>query len=138
MCIRDRFFLQLLERLGQSMGDAHIFAVELAHQLDIVVTRHAKRGFTLDHAHDKLQDFRSPWSTIDEIAQEYSLSCFRVARRNVPVLTGYMITKFCQEALQFVEASMDVSNYVEWTMLIFQIVPERLSPVSYTHLRAHE
>src|SRR5580704_317241 len=96
-----------------------------------MIPRHTQGGPILHHAHRQAQHFRNPWPAVDKIAKENKFAAFGRfyvdARRTVSVglyLDG--VTELGKEFDEFLEATVDVPDDVEGTMLVLQVVPERL------------
>ena len=73
--------LQLLQGLGEAVGDLYVPPLQLAQQLDVVVAGNAESGSRLDHPHDQPQHLRGAGAAVDEVPEEDGLAPFRVARR---------------------------------------------------------
>src|SRR5258707_15692307 len=96
-----------------------------------MIPRDAKGGPALHHAHSQAQQFRDLWPSVDKIAKENKFAAFgrfhRDTRRTVSVgfsLDG--VAELGEEFDEFLEATVDIPNDVEGTMLVLQVVPERL------------
>src|ERR1043165_9397197 len=73
-----RLALDLFERFGETVSDAHVLAIELPHQLDVVIAGDAQSFASFDHVHRQTQYVCNPWATIDEIAEKDHLAAFRM------------------------------------------------------------
>ncbi len=131
--ISDLFFklgrlsVELLQRFGEAMSDLDVAAAQFAHQFRIVIARHGERGSRFRHAHDQLQNFRHLWPTIDEVAEKHCFAALRMMRVNRAVSRSDRVAELRQKRMQLVVAAMNVANDVEWSMIVFAIVPERLA-----------
>ena len=114
---RLRLLAQLLERLGQPVGDLRLAPRERPRQLDVVVARHADRGARLDHPHHEPQHRHDRGSTVDEIAHEHRAAAVGV--RPVDV------AERCQQCRELVEAPVDVTDDVERPLLGAAVGPHR-------------
>src|SRR5271154_3997935 len=72
-----RLLVELLQRISESMRDLHVFAPELAHPLDVVVTGNAKSCIGLDHAHGQAEYVRNLRAAIHKIAKKNALATLR-------------------------------------------------------------
>lgn len=66
-----RLAFELLHGLGQAVGHPDVAALQLAHELDVVVSRQAERGARLGHAHDEAQHGRRVGAAVDVVADEH-------------------------------------------------------------------
>src|SRR5947207_4603513 len=106
------------------MGDLNILAPDLAHELHIVIARHAHRSSSGDRFHNQSHNPWTLWAAIHQIAEKYELSSIRVS----PSATGLLgIAKRFKQHDQFVVTAMNVANDVEGTVLLLLVVPQRLS-----------
>src|SRR6266542_6038424 len=106
------------------MGDLNILAPDLAHELHIVIARHAHRSSSIDRFHNQSHNPWTLWPAIHQIAEKYELSSIRVS----PSATGLLgITKHFKQHDQFVVTAINVTNNVEGTVLILSVVPQWLS-----------
>src|SRR5689334_2894979 len=76
----------------------------------------------IDHVHRQTQYVRNSWTAIDKISQEDHLATFRMLRLNFRDL----VAELAEKQMEFVKTTVDVADDVEWPMLMFEIVPERL------------
>jgi hypothetical protein len=126
-----RLRLELCERLGQPVGDAHVFAAQLPHQLDVVVARDREPGALGGHRHDEPQDVGHLRTSVDQVADEDRLAPRRMGRRegvlSVVVARDDVVAELFQQGLELVEAAVDVADDVERTVLGPAVVPEGLT-----------
>ena len=121
-----RLLLQLGQRLGQPVGDLHILALELAHQLLVMVARHAKGRAIRHHTHDQLEHSGDRRSTIDQVTQEDGPATGRRLGGDCTAGFAYGIAKLLQQGDQFVEAAVHIADDVKRPVLVLQVGPKRL------------
>lgn len=112
-----RLLLELRNRLGEPVGEAHVLPSELPLQLHVVVPRHAQRGAGLDHPHHEAEDAGRVGAAVDEIAEEDRLPAVRMAPFAVPEPR--------QERPKLRGAAVDVADDVERPRLSPPVVVER-------------
>ncbi len=126
------FAFELRERLGQPVGDAHVLAAQLPHQLDVVIARHRQGGALRRHRHDQPQHLGHLGAAVDQIADEDRLAPLWVRRREA--VLGVVcfqardpVSELLQQGFELVEAAMDVPDDVERPVLGSAVVPQRLA-----------
>src|ERR1700693_4589968 len=123
--------VELFQRIGEPMRDLYIFPTQFAHQLDVMVPRDAKCCSGFHHTHGQAQNFRNAWPAIDKVAEKNNFAppwgLHGKTRRTVPVRFLFdRITKLGEKIDELFEATVDIPDDVEWTMLVLQVVPKRL------------
>src|SRR5262249_5829335 len=122
---------ELLKRLRETVRDLDIPALELAHELHIVVAGHAKRGAGCNHAHGQPKHARDVRSPINQISQKGGFTACRMTHFERGIRTGVSMRDLVAERLQkcseLVEAAMNIPDDIERPMLVLSIVPERLA-----------
>src|SRR5256886_14968364 len=123
---------QLTERLRQTMCDLYIPALEGADQLLLMVARHTQRSAGGNRAHHQSQHSRGVGAAVDQVAEKDQLSAGR--RRDMVLraidavgLNRDVVPEGAEQATKFVQASMDIADDVERSMLIASVYPERLT-----------
>ena len=118
---------ELLQGLGEAVGDLHVPSLQLAQQLDVVVAGDAESGSRLDHPHDQAQHLRGTGAAVDEVPEEDGLAPFRVARRRPPGTGADLPAEGAEQAGELVEAAVDVADDVEGAALAAPVRPQRLA-----------
>ena len=120
--------LELLERVGQAVRDLHVAAVQLAHQLDVVVAGHGQRDAVA-----------RPSASPGAACRECAAPGRRGRRGRWPCdLSGWLRPRPVavgldppaerrQQLDQLVVAAVDVADDVERAVLVLAVVPERLA-----------
>ena len=78
---RGRLLLQLRQRISQPVRDLHRLATQLAHQFQVVISRHTERCPCRDHPHHQAQDGRDLRPAINQVAEEDRLAPSRRLHR---------------------------------------------------------
>src|SRR5258706_1775701 len=109
------------------MRDLHVLSAQLLQELHIVIAGDTKGSTSGHHRHDKSQRFGNLWPTVDQVADEDRFATVR--RRHVELVPALLnrIAEMRQQAEQFVQAAVHVADDVERSMLMPQVVPERLT-----------
>src|SRR5215472_5883271 len=108
------------------MRQLHIASFQLSHQLHVVIAWNTKRRSLINHSHHKPQHFRNPRPAVYKITNEDSPSTIR---RNCPSSFRPVLETIAEPSKQSREllvAPMNIPDDVEGTMLVLQVVPERL------------
>jgi hypothetical protein len=126
--------VDLGKALCQTVGNPHIFAAQLAHQLHVVVAGDAKRGAGNDHVADEPNRFENARATVHEVADEHRLSAqrmrvHRAAGKCRAIRRGPrdFVTQLTEQRFQFLAAAVNVPDDVEGTVLMALVVVERHS-----------
>src|SRR5579863_10219463 len=99
------------------MCDLHILAAQFLQQLHVMVSGHTECRPRFNHTHDEFQNFRNLRPTINQVAEEDRLSAFRRYDSMLPAVPVYRIAEGRHEFPQFIEATMNVTNDVERSMI---------------------
>src|SRR5437773_10456773 len=105
------------------MRDLHIPTVEGADEFLLMVARHAQGSAGGNRTHDKSQHPGGVGATVDQVAEKDQLPA---GRRSDMVLRAVgalrlncdVIPECADQATKFVQASMDITDDVERSMLI--------------------
>ena len=116
----------------QPVVDLHVPSAQGSQQLGVVVAGQAEGGAGLDHGPHDPQGVEGAWAAIHQVAEEHRPAAvgmrvdwggiaeeLRLARGGVAE-TG-------EQRLQLAGTAVLVTDYVEWTMLTFAVVPKRLA-----------
>jgi hypothetical protein len=121
------------------VGDAHVAAPELAHELHVVVARHADRRAGGAHVHDEPQHLGGPRAAVDEVAEEGGLAPRR--RHDLEARLGALgrhardrVAEAAEELLELVEAPVDVAHEVERPHVVATVVPQAGALEGEAHL----
>jgi hypothetical protein len=117
------FGRELLDGLGEAVGDLHISAAELLRQLDVVIAGDADGGAGLDHAHGEAEHRRDFGAAVDEVADE---DRFATGGRNDAFAVG-LVAEASEETEQLVVAAVDVADDIEGAVFVLAVVPEGLA-----------
>ena len=122
-----RFVLELLQGLGEAVGDLDIAPLQLAQQLDVVVAGNAQSGSRRHHPHDQAQHLGRAGTAVDEIPEEDRLAPFRVARFRALGAAADLPAEGGEQVHQLVVAAVDVADDVEGAALAAPVRPQRLA-----------
>src|SRR5438128_6285910 len=114
------------------MRHLYIAALQGTHELLLMVARHAKCSAGGNGAHHKSQHARCIGAAVDQVAEKDQLPAGRrsdIVLRAVGALrlNRDVIPECADQATKFVQASMDIADDVERSMLIAPVNPERLA-----------
>jgi len=123
---------QLVHRLGEPVRKLNVLAAQLAHDLHIVIARHATRHTIAYGAHDRSPHSRRLRAKVHEVAEEQP-SPLRLlsGRHNSPVTLGptgdslNSIPERFQHFDQLINAAVNVADDVERAVLVLLVVPQR-------------
>ena len=128
--------LELRQGFRQTVGDLDIPAAQLAHQLHVVVARHAQRGppSTIHHELEHLGNLRA---AIHQVTQEDELATlgWRLGRAADPLSSAaWLPTGFTcvaqliqlQQLHEFIVAPVNIADDVKRPVLVLEIIPQRL------------
>src|SRR3954464_62422 len=102
------------------MGNLNVFAPDLPHELDVMIAGNAESLAGLDRFHDETNGFRNFGTAIHQVSDEDELPALRMPPR--AALVG-VVSQVRQQFCQLIEATMDVSDDIEWSVLMLEIIP---------------
>jgi hypothetical protein len=105
------------------MGDLHVAAAQLAHELHVVIARDSKRVARGDHTHNDSQDVGNARAAIDEIAEKDRLP----TRWMRPHALVVLVAQRPEKLDQLVAAAVNIADDVERTVVGPPVVPEWLA-----------
>jgi hypothetical protein len=92
-----------------------------------MVARNAKRRAGFHHRHHQPQHVGYPGAAVNEVSDKNGLTSRWRSDAEVPIVLLYCIAKLGQQADKLFEASVNITDEIEGTMFVFEIVPELLS-----------
>ncbi|HXB58373.1 MAG TPA: hypothetical protein VNU95_02355 [Candidatus Acidoferrales bacterium] len=98
----------------------NVLAPDFAHELHVVIAWHAQSRPRIHGFQHQTNHVRNFWSAINQITDKHELPPFKMFP-GAPRLLG--VTQLTEQFDEFIKAAMHVTNYVERSMLTFQIVP---------------
>ncbi len=113
------------------MGDLHVLAAQLAHQFHVVIARDAQSRAELDHIADNAERVEYARPAVHQVADEQGLTACGMDIPDVQptrLVTGdheLAVAELSQQRLQFVGATMNVPDNVEWAVFVPFVVPKR-------------
>ncbi len=120
--------LQLLDGLGQAVGDLDLAAVQVAAELVLVVAGDAQGVAGGDHAHGQAQHAGAVGAPVDEVADEDDGAPLGVGGVHGPagVVAHEGVAEGGEQALQLGAAAVDVADDVEGAGEVAQVVEPAL------------
>ncbi|CAN5179795.1 hypothetical protein BH11ACT2_BH11ACT2_21440 [soil metagenome] len=111
------------------MTGLHLLAPESSNKFVFVISRHRQSVRVANHAHCQAKNTWGVWATINQITEKDDLSTLRMDSINpAPDLVALdVVTEFPKQRLKFGQTAVDVSNRIEWTGLLPEIVQQRLA-----------
>src|SRR6516164_7541215 len=109
------------------MRQLHVAPFQLPHQLHVVISGNAKRCSLINHSHHEPQHFGYLGSAIYQIADEDSPSTLRWNCLSGLRFFVHAISKLTKQSGELLIAPVNVPDDVEWPVLVFLVVPKRLS-----------
>ncbi len=119
------------ERVGQAVGDLHILAPELPHELQVVVAWYAQRCAMDHHVPHQAYGLEDPGAAVHEIAQEDSPAALGMdegpvaPERIVAVQAGLHVAEASEQTLQLFAAAVHIADDVKRAALVSLVVPQR-------------
>ncbi len=106
---------ELLQRLRQPVGELDVPAPERAHQLVLVVARHAERVAVGHHAHHQPEHAGGVRAAVDQVTDERRGPPLGVpgADRAAGIVVAQLIAELAEERAQLRRAAVDVTDDVE-------------------------
>jgi hypothetical protein len=123
-----RLAAELLQGLGQAVGDLHIAPGQGPDQLVLMVARHRQGVARGDHAHHQPQHPRRVRAAIHQVTDEHRPPAVGVRRVDrPPVRIAFNgVPELAQQDLQFGPAAVHVADDVERTRLVPVVVEQPL------------
>ena len=106
------------------MGNLHVLAPDFSHKLHVVISRHTQRTAEVHAIHHEADDLWNLWPAIHEVANKNHLPTFWMMPRT-SALSSF-VAELGQQLHQFIKTSVNIANDVERSMLLLQIIPQRL------------
>src|SRR5436305_12718359 len=104
------------------MRDLDVLPPDLPHKLHVVIAGNAKRSACFHRLHHQANNLWYFWPAIHEVADKDCLSLVV----SPGTTRSFGISELGQEFHEFIEASVDIADDVEWAVFMTEVVPERL------------
>src|SRR5690349_18634080 len=108
------------------MRQLHVAAFQFPHQLHVMIAGNTKCCSFINHLYHEPQHLRNSRSAVYKIANEDSLPAIRRDCLRATGLVLHTIAELGKQGSELLKAPMNVPDDVEGTMLMLQVVPERL------------
>ncbi len=119
--------IELFNGVGQSVRQLHIASLQFPHQLHVMISGNAERRTVFNHLHDQAQNFWNLGSAINQITNENRSAT--IWRSHTWCCRSFvdLVTELNEQSGQLFVATVYVPDDVERSVLMFQVVPKRLS-----------
>ena len=121
----------LFDRAVEPVRQLDVAALEVAHELVVVIADDGERLAALGHVHDDAQDVGRVRPAVDEVADEECAAPFRRRGDRAPVIArsfeAHRVAELAEQRDQLVGAAVHVADDVER--------PAHVAPVSRSRLR---
>jgi hypothetical protein len=118
---------ELIDGFLQTVAELHVLAAQLPEQLGLVVARNAERVTGLYHRHHQAEHLGNLRAPIDQVAEEDRLAPFGVLAHDGSAGFLQRIAQLHEQRGQLHVTTVDVADDVERSVLVAEVVPERLA-----------
>src|SRR5262249_26527152 len=98
---------------------------QLAHELDVVVSRDGERTPGGDHRHGATERVRDSRTAVDQVTEEDDASALRVRAGSTPA--ARRVAELVEQRVELLEAAVHVADHVERPVVVAAVVPEPLA-----------